>query len=103
MKQLHAFSACSWAIRDRHFHEHGLGPGEGGPGWRAARAAFHPGYNQTKNAEDCVMRLAKWASSGLAIVMALLLASAASPAHGQASATVFEGARIIIGDGSAIE
>jgi imidazolonepropionase-like amidohydrolase len=46
------------------------------------------------------MRLAKWAPPGLAVVAALLLASGASPAHGQARVTVFEGARVIAGDGS---
>src|SRR5260370_30280963 len=46
------------------------------------------------------MRLAKWAPPGLAVVAALLLASGAPPAHGQARVTVFEGARVITGDGS---
>jgi imidazolonepropionase-like amidohydrolase len=47
------------------------------------------------------MRLAKWAPPGLAVVAALLLASGASPAYSQARVTVFEGARVIAGDGSA--
>src|SRR5258708_9752619 len=47
------------------------------------------------------MRLAKWALPGLAVVAALLLASSASPARSQARVTVFEGARVITGDGSA--
>src|SRR5258705_10754549 len=46
------------------------------------------------------MKLAKWAPPGLAVVAALLLASGAPPAHGQARVTVFEGARVITGDGS---
>jgi imidazolonepropionase-like amidohydrolase len=47
------------------------------------------------------MKLAKWAPPSLAVVAALLLASSASPARSQARATVFEGARVIVGDGSA--
>jgi imidazolonepropionase-like amidohydrolase len=47
------------------------------------------------------MRPAKWMPSGIAVVAALLLAWGASPAHSQARTTVFEGARLITGDGSA--
>lgn len=48
------------------------------------------------------MRLAKWMPSGIAIIAALLLAAMAAPVRGQApNVTLFEGARLITGDGSA--
>jgi imidazolonepropionase-like amidohydrolase len=45
----------------------------------------------------------KWTPSCLTVVTAMALAAVASPVHGQApgSATMFEGARLIVGDGSA--
>src|SRR5260370_35822089 len=72
------------------------------PDYGPQEAALHPGYSRTKNArEEYEMRLAKWAPPGLAVVAALLLASGASPARSQARVTVFEGARVITGDGTA--
>jgi imidazolonepropionase-like amidohydrolase len=49
------------------------------------------------------MARAHWASASLTIFMTLLLLAVAAPVHGQTptTATVFEGARLITGDGSA--
>src|SRR5262245_31036751 len=75
----------------------------------AARSAVNDGFRkklnpslQPERSEECVMAHAKWTSSGLAAIAAMLLAASIAPARGQTppKVTVFEGARVITGDGS---
>src|SRR5437899_3875256 len=66
-------------------------------------ASAQPILQQQKSAEEYAMAQVKWALSGLVIV-ALWLAAGASAVQGQTpGAAVFEGARLIVGDGSVIE
>jgi imidazolonepropionase-like amidohydrolase len=68
-------------------------------------APRNPGYGaHAQQRKDIAMTRSALISRRIAIAAALVLAAGVAPVHGQApaqSATLFEGARLIIGDGSA--
>src|ERR1700730_6274932 len=68
---------------------------------RRQEPALHPGYEPPREEIDMCRPI--WMPSCLTVIAALVLAATASPSHSQtpAGATVFEGARLITGDGSA--